>query len=418
MTELPGASEWEQIDACLASGVLPRVDEVSRHTRAGDIRHAFLDSALEVGRDKALESLPEDTPPEVRAQCEALDFGRLPEPGSGLSEVSFAYDTNTGAVRCLGKRLGRTAARAMANPHEIVGTLDFLGFDGPDTVVVADYKGPYSQQAPARRHRQLLTYALMASRYYDRPFARVAVAPLGMDGRPRWDADELDILDLDAHETWLKSAATRLMAAREAFAASGTLPRTVAGEHCGRCRARWYCPSQAALVRAVASGDLEAVTRAEAQATGQDEAATAYRILCAASVAVKSAWAQLEGLARVRDVPLPSGKVYGQRARPHSEVAPDAAYNVLRQHFGEAVAEAAAPVQRACSLERVEEAVARPLWKERHAQQKESGVPLRQRATLAGTKAEVEALLRASGALLLTEKSKMGEWEPEVPSAE
>lgn len=244
---LPGPSQLERVDRCLLSECLPHAGERTEWTDAGNARHNLLADVVDFG-PKALEQLP----PALRRWAQVLEWEQLPPLQAGVAEASFCLNVDTGAVRCLGQRLEREQARALATHRELVGTVDWHALaDGRRHVVVVDWKGAWGKLVPAARNRQVASYAAMVARYHGATSATAALARLGEDGHVAWDRVELSAADLARHEEWVRALVRRReVAMGESF--NGTMPTAVAGEHCDTCPALRFCPAQTAHLRALA----------------------------------------------------------------------------------------------------------------------------------------------------------------------
>src|SRR5690606_33417344 len=95
------ASKIERVAACPGSEALPHAESTSAAAERGSAGHAFLAAAGKLGREAALEQVPE----EHRALCEAIDLDRLPV--DLLAEPAYAWDPVTGKARFLGANIGR-----------------------------------------------------------------------------------------------------------------------------------------------------------------------------------------------------------------------------------------------------------------------------------------------------------------------
>lgn len=291
---LATGSGLERHAICTASAVLPQTHTVSEHADRGTVIHRFLEV---VGKDRAaaLAGVPDD----LRPVCEALDVSKLPtDPSRFAAEVAFAYDTETGAARELGRGIGR---RYDCAPTEVAGTADVVALMDDDAVFVADFKSGWSRRAGARESLQLRFYALAAARAYGRSRAVVQVIRIFEDGETWTDEASLDAFDLDSFALDLGALASSIEADRKAYA-QGIEPDTVEGGHCRWCPAFNRCPAKVALVQAPPSVEIT-----------PEGAARAYERLRLYRQALDKAEEILKDYARANPIPLPDGTVYGVR---------------------------------------------------------------------------------------------------------
>ncbi|MES2209925.1 MAG: hypothetical protein V4515_07030, partial [Chloroflexota bacterium] len=141
--------------------------------------HSFLEVVGKVGRDAALA----DAPKEVVPLLEALDLENLPV---GLAtEVSFAWNWQTGAVRELGRNLPRRPDGGVDYDHpsvqppvdwscEVPITIDVMGWaampgkfsPAPTRGYVGDYKSGHTKYPAPDMFGQTLLAALCVARVY------------------------------------------------------------------------------------------------------------------------------------------------------------------------------------------------------------------------------------------------------------
>jgi hypothetical protein len=315
-------SGLERVSVCAAAGVLPRVETSSEYAARGHAIHAFLEGVNRVGREKALEAVPED----LRSACEALDTAKLPtDPSRYAAEVAFAFDPNTGKGRELGRGIGR---RYDVNDGEIAGTADVIALLEDDGVFVSDFKSGWSRRTAARDSLQLRFYALAAARAYGRSRAVVQVIRVFEDGTTWTDEAALDAFDLDSFALELGALAAMLEGHRRLYAEGGE-PPLVEGSHCTWCPAFSRCPAKTALLRAAA---LEAPSPSEIT---PGLAARAYGRLKLYKAAVEKAEEILKTYARAHAIPLEGGMVYGVRYDSTKDLDGQVAQSALEALFGE-----------------------------------------------------------------------------------
>lgn len=318
---------------CPSSWALPHVTtEAGAPAKRGSAIHAFLAAVSEIGREKALASVPE----EYQDACEAIDTERLPTHLA--PEVAFLLDLETGEAEELGRDIDRRYP-ADLGPMQIVGTADLVGIDeGSDAVVVYDYKTGWAAQEEAGLHWQIKSLALAAARAYGQSAARIGIIRVPETGRPSYDVAELDAFDLDAIEAELRRTLEKVAQAREAVEA-GRTPDVHMGSHCRHCPAAYSCPGQVGLLRAVAvSPDVAEPALDELT---PELAAEAYRRSQRIEEMLKRLRAQLEGVATRAPIPLGNGRELGPVTMRREKLFADVALPILREHYGEGVAKSA-----------------------------------------------------------------------------
>ena len=310
-------SGLERAAICPASAVLPHVQTVSEHAERGSQIHAFLEAVNAKGREAALAEVDD----EIRPVCEALDVAKLPtDPSRFAAEVAFAYDTENGQARELGRGIGRAYD---VTPTEIAGTADVIALLDDDGVFVADFKSGWSRRTAARESLQLRFYALCAARTYGRSRAVVQVIRLFEDGETWTDEAALDAFDLDAFALDLGALMSGIEADRKALAA-GIEPEMVEGSHCKWCPAFSRCPAKVALVQLPPRVEIT-----------PDGAAAAYQRLRLYREALDKAEAILKDYARANPILLPDGTVYGPRYDSTKRLDGAVAAKVLRDLLGD-----------------------------------------------------------------------------------
>jgi len=274
---------------CTASVVLPRAEA---HNEYAD-----------VGRDEHEELARfEDLPPHLAA---------LLPPGA-IAEVKVAYDVATRVGRIVGAAAGRGYGEL--GPFEIAGSIDALGVDREDgVVVIVDWKTGYADVDPAVRNWQLWGYALAACRAlgYDR--ARLIVA---YTNRGRIDQHELDALDLADFAERLERLHARVGSLKAARDRGETLD-TREGPWCRHCASKPFCPSKNALLVQVAEKGLAVI--GDAYMT-PERARGAYEQVIAVEQLVKEARKRLERYVDERGpIDLGDGRAFGRHERQGNE---------------------------------------------------------------------------------------------------
>lgn len=303
--------------------------------------HQFIEHARKVGRDAALDDLPDETEQETREMCAALPLDQLPVGGD--LEVALAWDHETDTARVLNGDGHRDYAAARHT--EFVGTADYVGIDG-GVVVVLDYKTGHRYLGPARESWQLRMLALAAARLAGVDAARVAYFYLHEDGTvvPAWAS--FDAFDLADAADELRDLAFVLTESDEATFREG--------DHCDYCPAWMSCPPKVALARAIGNGDA---MRDLASVERQIEAMTAVEL---GEVYIKlerviDLTERVKDTARRRaamyDVPLGDGRVLGTVQWPYTVVNAGVAYDVIKERHGAEMADKTLP--RSATLAKV-----------------------------------------------------------------
>lgn len=308
---IPTASALDRTTACPASCALPQAQTTTGDSSAGTLLHRYVEQARKGDADLALVALAKAAP-ELAERAAAIDLDALP-PGLE-SEVAFAFDARSGRA----ERLAVTG-RAYPSDGRIYGTADLVGRVG-DTAVVYDLK---TGSAPrASDSMQLAALALMAARTSGCDEAEVGMLLLRGDGSWYLDRHRLDALDLAAVADRLGRMLDRIEAAH-GVVSDGGVPDTHSGEWCRYCPAARYCPAQAALVRTVASYELDTIAERIAELT-DEEAGEAWVRLALVERLAEAAKRSLSDRARLAPIPLPGGKVLREcdwTAEKQSEVA-------------------------------------------------------------------------------------------------
>lgn len=352
----PTGSELDRAAKCPASCALPMAKSTSPYAELGTAIHRFLELMQTVDRDEALEAIEDE---EHRAACEALELDDMPLHGLA-TEVTFAFDVETGGARELGRSLGRDYRAA--RPTEIVLTIDVVGINDEDEdariAYVADYKSGFGKVIEAKDSWQIKAAAVCVSLVYDVAdvVGDVICTPPGRSpwsSRTRFHAFELGLLGAE-----IAIIRRRVDEAREVIAAGG-IPIVSEGEHCKYCPAINYCPAKTSLARQL--GD-EAAPRGIEELVGYaitpETAAKAWRRLRAVEQLTKVVRDRLERLALAEPIPLGDGRYLGGVTKNGKEsINADMAHRRIGELYGPAVAEVAAPSTRKALKKSVHEAL-------------------------------------------------------------
>lgn len=325
---------------CPASWALPHAEEAepSEPSKRGRAIHAFLADVATHGRNAALERVPE----EYRPACELIDTDRLPTHLA--AEVTFRLDVLRREAVEVGRDLNRsTYAERTGEDWVVYGTADLVGIDDDaDAVVVYDYKTGWSAQDDAADHWQVKALALAAACAYGKSNARIGIIRVWETGHVSYRVAELDAFDLDVVAEDLHRILDARARAWEELRA-GRAPSVATGRHCRYCPAFHACPAQVALVRqaAAAPEDLE---RKLAELITPENAAKAYHRIAEVQMVLDRVMKQIKALAEKAPIPLGNNRMLGPVERTRESIVAEKALPILREHFGDEVAEAAAEV--------------------------------------------------------------------------
>lgn len=387
-------SSLERAIACPPSQVYPHAgDAGGPWAQRGTAIHKFLQEAVTLGRDEALERVP----PDFRAACEVIEFEALPPATGGFAcEVALGYDIDTETSRELGRGLSREEAYALATPRELVGTLDLVGLT-PDSVVVYDYKTGHTHFDSVERNWQLIGYALAAARAYERTHAFIAIIRIPEHGEPFFIPAELDAQQLTAAAAALRELDLEIEDLKMRVLAGEPL-RPVTGDHCGYCPAIASCPAMTGLARAMTSAEGLVLPELDV------ESAPKYlEALKRGEQVLKRIRLLLETFAVHTPVPLGDGWWYGPRPWPKDHISVGMAVPIIERVLeNREAALAAVKTIRCITKESLELAikgmkVATPGLK------------------VAPLKRKVLAALEDAGALTRTFTQPVGEHRPKVP---
>jgi hypothetical protein len=236
--------------ACPASFALPQLVEApGEHANKGTAVHRFLYQATVLGRDQALAEVPEEFLP----FCAAIPWANI-KPGDESefhAEQAMFWHTTEGVGLLDGKPGERDYTQAPEGA--IVGTVDLL-IVWDDMVYVRDYKTGHGPVPPAKYNEQLLFFAYVASRIWQRERAVVEIVRMGDGGQVTCDSEGLDADDLLRVGNRLQAMMFKLAVARDQVEAGD--PDVAEGSWCTYCPAQDKCPAKTSLIRSfVQKGD-------------------------------------------------------------------------------------------------------------------------------------------------------------------
>lgn len=350
-------SKIHRIWKCSASAVLPQhamdVDrpEWEPMRTKGQGVHGFLEVVGKVGRGAALADAPADVVP----MLEALDLENLPV---GLAtEVSFAWNWQTGGVRELGRNLPRLptgavdyAAAGVDWSCEVPLTIDVMGV-GLSTFrrgYVGDYKSGHTKYPAPDMFGQTLLAAVCVAKVYGCDDVVVELLHIHDNGGHHAVRRIVNDWDLQAFEAGLQQAMATISVARNSEPYVGVLLDPVEGPWCDYCPAFRGCPAKLALVRAI--------PRELIQLGVEREQADGSLTLTPGALTIRNAGAAWEAIERIENVlarakeeicsigafeaiPLSDGRVIGRLVTERRGLNGKVAAELLRERYGTAAAE-------------------------------------------------------------------------------
>lgn len=283
----PSGSSLERGSHCPASFVLLQAPETGEAAIKGTENHDIIEGGISLGK---LEGLPEVVQMAMSGAT-SVDV-----------EVAFALNVKTGAVRLIGRRIGRNYGDV--SPDEIVLTVDaIITAPGPDSniVTVWDWKSR-KRVTPAARNLQVRAGAIAVMNYFGLAEVRGALGYL--------DDGEADVATFDAFDAALflseiRTMLGRIEAAAELLASGGT-PEVHAGPWCQYCPSVAYCPAQTRLARTML-GELTDVEKQIAFMTSE-QTGRAWVLLRQIQNLAERVEASIKLRAKQDVVPLPNGK--------------------------------------------------------------------------------------------------------------
>ena len=381
-------SKVHRIWKCPASAVLPQgyvSNDPSPAALRGTAIHAFLEQVGKVGRGAALANAPAEVVP----LCEALDLENLPV---GLAtEVSFAWNWQTGAVRELGRNLPRLPTGAVDYDAagvdwscEVPLTIDVMGVAFASVPregaygtrgYVGDYKSGHSKYPAPDMFGQTLLAALCVARVYGCDDVVVELLHIHDNGGHHAVRRTVNEWDLQAFEAELQQA-METIADRQRLADFGfggrldllpaeEVPAPHEGPWCDHCAAFRSCDKKLALVRAIP----EQLVQLGARPDPESGALT----LTPGALTIRNAAAAWEAIERIEDVlarakeeicsigafepiPLSDGRVIGRLVTERRGLNGKVAAELLRERLGPAAAEY---IEESVTLDALRKAVAK-----------------------------------------------------------
>lgn len=386
-------SKVHRIWKCAASAVLPQhamdVDrpEWEPMRTKGQGVHGFLEVVGKVGRGTALAAAPADVVPLL----EALDLDNLPV---GLAtEVSFAWNWQTGEARELGRNLPRRPDGGVDYDHpsiqppvdwsrEVPITIDVMGVafatvprEGAYGTrgYVGDYKSGHTKYPAPDMFGQTLLAALCVSKVYGCDDVVVELLHIHDNGGHHTVRRTVNEWDLQAFEAELIEAMRRVSTADHEGWPNPyeEQPVPVEGLWCDHCPAFRSCPAKLALVRAIPEQLVQLGIRPANWVPDADTGSTLQ--LTPGALTIRNAAAAWEAIERIEDVlarakeeicsiaafeqiPLSDGRVIGRLVTERRGLNGKVAAELLRERLGPAAAEY---IEESVTLDALRKAVAK-----------------------------------------------------------
>jgi len=315
------ASQLDRIARCRESDNLPQHrSEDTRDSARGTSLHWFAENARKLGREAALEELPD----EHRAAAEGLSEFAL--RGDVSREIAFAWSPATRKAHRIGQGIGRRYEEAGALPTDVVGTFDMVGVEDGATAYVADLKTGWGWIPPAEFNWQIRFGAMCVARAHGLDAAKVQIVRDTSDGRPFIQTHVMDGFALDDFEEELYQLVT-----------DQEHHETRAGPWCKYCNAWGACPGKGRIASLLAKPPAD-----EPKALTPDNFPDVWR----KAKQAEEVLTQVKGVLReyVRTfgaVPIGDGKVVAEVVVPKEAVVPDLAVEIVRDVYGPEFADAA-----------------------------------------------------------------------------
>lgn len=325
------ASSLHRAAACPASTILPQVRTESAQARRGNVIHAFLQRCAEIGREAALEVVPED----MTEVCDAIDITQLPvfPTANSKAELAMAFDLATGRARILGESINRLYEVA---PTEVPGTSDVvIPCVEQDLAVVLDYKSGHAVLPPPEQNWQMRLLGLCAARCFMVSRVQIVLVQVTPGYRPKTTSAMMEALDLDTFESELQEVYRKLVNARRKHDQGEELRVTI-GDHCRYCPAMSHCPGMRALIGQFTANGASAVSIATPQ-----HAAEAWLRVRALKQIVETAEEAIKNYATATPLDLGNGKALGPVEVSNESLDGGVTLAVLRQMIGPEAADQA-----------------------------------------------------------------------------
>lgn len=306
--KVPSGSKADLGAICSASHAYPQAPEpAGEPAEKGKAGHGFIHHVANspATRSEALVQVPE----QWRTLCASIDLPKLLDGFEGIeTEVAYGYRAESGAVRLLGKNMGRPNVERA--PDEAICVQDLIGRErGTGLRMVQDHKFGQRVGDPDKAWQLRLGALCTVDRDVDGCVAGDVVVRFGYideEGGVTVERAVFSELDLDVFaDEWRTVVAN--IGRSAALLEAGKIPNVNPGEHCRRCNAVPYCHEKTALVRTMLPDLRDLAERVDALTLEQaGRAWTKAR-------EVKQLLERVEGALKVRaqqePLPLESGKL-------------------------------------------------------------------------------------------------------------
>lgn len=324
------ASSLERALECPASVVLPKVQEANEFARRGNDKHGFVRAIIKgVPVEKAILDVAEENV----ETCQNIDFQKIiGDLAEVQSEMSWAYDVETGKARFLGENIGRNYPQLGEN--EIAGTEDVYGIRLDGNQVTRDVKTGFMPVTLAKDNPQVKFFALVHNRRHpDHDTVEGGIAKIGLDGKVKLDSHDFTQFELDSYADDLEDLVVRIKETRAQYEATGRV-EVSKGEWCSNCNAKVSCPAYTALAKAMGS-QLPSTTadqaRALVSAMAPEEMGIAFAKAKAYHLVAESVIDAVKEMAKINDIPLENGKVLRPTSYPKEQFSGPKALKLLEQ---------------------------------------------------------------------------------------
>lgn len=326
---LPTFSAWDRVMKCGAEQHLPHVHGGNDAAELGTAVHLLLEHAykstlhdihacFDEARAIAVKEYPQhaDVFDAICANAEIFDlsFG-------WRTEAPVVIDISTMAVRAV-EKTGRARDYGQLAAFEIAGTVDLYKLAGK-TILLRDWKT--GRQPPrAAASWQLRLGALALALVHGAETVTVEIGSFTETWEPVFDSHVYQRADLLEYAARIHAKAVQLR--------GDGVADVYTGPWCTFCPAMLACPGIGGLMR---------------QATDPDGAMDRFRVLMNADrVKAYEAWrvfamiasrmeAEVKNAARLEDIRLGNGKVYGYREKTVRDIEGTTTYKVLCERYGE-----------------------------------------------------------------------------------
>jgi CRISPR/Cas system-associated exonuclease Cas4 (RecB family) len=329
-------------EACPAAYALDADRERAHDERSdasrGTAIHAYCERLSRgVARAKALALCPR----EVLETCAGINPAAIP---AGEPEIAFSLNVATGESR----RLERVAHRSYGEllPTEIPGTLDLIvrPENNHGLALVIDFKTGVESVPAARGCLQLEFGAICVANDFGVDEVEIQIARIDEEGAIHFDAHVMDAFALEAARARIARVFARVTEARAARLA-GEESKVRESRYCKYCPTKGHCPAYGREAMALATRSEGWLEGLRADLASNDGAAHWYERYKKAAWIVDELKKELDARILAGDIVLPDGRRVRRVPEARRRIDGKRALPLLREKFGEEVAEAAADVK-------------------------------------------------------------------------